>query len=164
MQSTAYFSGPLATFFSSSPVSPAYVSSWSTSILSVCVLLFSVDFFFATGAIIARYADAVLDIPSSTIVPVGGVTSIMQNGPVFADSSLLYDSIARPSVVNVVISSPSRYAYCSPLIFFGALRLFFRGIVYNGSALFTLACRNSAALSGVGATSVFAELAEMWSL
>lgn len=66
--------GALATFSSSSCMSPACASSCSVSVSSPGVLLSSVGVSFSTAATVALFTDTVLRMPSSSIVTVAGET------------------------------------------------------------------------------------------
>lgn len=88
---------------------PTCFPSLSTSVSSVGVLFSSIDDSSSVGATISQSTDAVLCKPSLPNVNVVGVTSISRNIPVLAYGRLLYDSVARRPVADVVIGSRSRY-------------------------------------------------------
>lgn len=105
-----------------SPVPCKHFSRLS-SVSSPCIMVSSFGVSFDAGATAARSTDAVLRMFSSSIVTVVIKNSIKRNGPFLTGGSLLYDSSAKRSAPDVVISCGSRYTYCLTLTFSAALRI-----------------------------------------
>lgn len=95
--------------------------SRSLLVFSPLVLLSLACIYLAAGATVVQSTDTELHMPSSSVLNLLGVPSIMRSGQILTESILLHESAFMCFAADLVSNGQSRYTYCPISIISGPL-------------------------------------------